>query len=147
MGNGFSKDPCMKPLLLALLLLPTIAHAEEERTWHLLQRQANGGIAGIVHGLTHAECEFGRKRIEGLPATPEEEAAEKAKTDALFQIVADARKAHPKCDSFNIIPMMSADPYVQDPGNGFCRVGAPTQLFRESRTLSPTDIEHAECFK
>lgn len=47
----------------------------EDRSWHLLQRQYDGLIRTITHGLTKHECEFAKARATGEPATDEEKAA------------------------------------------------------------------------
>jgi hypothetical protein len=49
--------------------------------WHLLT-QSRGGTVSLIKDLTKEACEYSRKRVLGLPATPQEEADQIARYKA-----------------------------------------------------------------
>jgi hypothetical protein len=66
-----------------------------DTSWHLLT-QSRGGTVSLIKDLTKEACEFSRKRVLGLPATPQEEAdqiarykARREEADRLCQIHSD----------------------------------------------------------
>ena len=137
-------------ILMAALLAPLAAsHAAEDRTWKLMERQADGGIADIKPGLTKEECDFAKARIEGLPATPEEKADQAAdeKADAVKRMA--WLDEHPSCKG-NLgvgFPGPSGGE-GQEGKDGLCIWwSGGVSRFGHTRSFSPHDVESAECFQ
>jgi hypothetical protein len=107
-----------------------------DRSWHLLQKQVDGGVAAIIPGPTKSECEFARNRIKGLPATPEEAAARKAKYDDASAWI----DAHDGCKKG--LEMSYGESFMLD---GVCHVNIPIPPVVS--ILSPHDVNDAECFQ
>jgi hypothetical protein len=145
----------MKRLLavLPLMLWAGAARAEpnvapsEDRSWHLLQRQVDGLIRSVTHGLTKHECEFAAARAMGEPATDEEKAAAKKASDervAREKAEEDRWNAdHPGCNRYY--------PSKDDP-KGKCDGLSYPSLFTgggmwSSTVTMPTNISSAECFQ
>ena len=140
----------MRPLVLLLALLgmaraePTVAPTED-RSWHLLQEQYDGLIRSIQHGLTKHECEFARARIMGEPATDEEKAIYKARTEAM-QDAWDKWKADHGCDPKDDSGGTSGPSYKAK--GGTCMRGEEFPYPGEGwHTVQPGDIRSAECFQ
>ena len=75
-------DRALCAAILVALIVPSVAIADEDHSWHLLT-QTYGGTVTLLKDLTKHECEFVRARALGLPATPEEE--EEAKRNAALK--------------------------------------------------------------
>lgn len=139
-------------VILVILLATGIARAqepftsasEEDRSWHLLQKQYDGLIRSVQHGFTKHECEFAKARAMGLPATEEEKAAVKKTIDDTAARYETSRKEwemkYPGC---NYGYSLKNDP-----------PGCPNQIFFPSNSItftqsmhSVTDIAIAECFQ
>ena len=103
--------------ILVALIVPSVAIADEDHSWHLLT-QTYGGTVTLLKDLTKHECEFVRARALGLPATPEEE---EAKRNAALKAEWEERKAkHP-----------------------LGLLGAPSS----GHLITNNDIKSAECFQ
>jgi len=127
--------------------LPWVAHAQTEiRSWHLLQKQYDGLIRSVQHGLTQHECEFARARVMGEPATDEEKATAKRIADErAARHQADEEKwlaEHPWCTGGN-------EDWRKDAPKE-CRAGLFGSVIFDSgsgRSINMTDIASAECFQ
>jgi hypothetical protein len=111
----------------------------QDANWHLLT-QSYGGTVSILHGLTHDACEFARKRLRGLPATPEEEAADKAANDRMLD---GAKKACAEADD----GWQSTSPI----SGVYCEKHSPVSWSWSGggggSVISPGDNKSAECFQ
>lgn len=133
-------------LALVSLLAISTAHAEtEDRSWHLLQKQHDGLIRSVQHGLTQHECEFARARVMGLPATDEEKAETKAHTqyiDGLWE----KWEAENGCDRTQGSGWTSGPSFKVK--GGYCMRGEEfARLGEGMRSITMTDIASAECFQ
>lgn len=133
------------PAILAICLLPISAMAQsEDRSWHLLQRQQNGGIAAVIHGLTKAECEFAKNRIEGRPATEEEKAvvtAAREKRAAEWKKWMDDHGCKQNPNQFGATSGPS-----EKLADGSCVQGSEFNAVTFGYS-SATDVRSAECFQ
>jgi len=120
--------------------------ATEDRSWHLLQKQYDGLIRSVTHGLTKHECEFARARALGLPATPDEAAErerqrQKEEEDQKRIFAALEKKAleRPECQA------------IADKNDILCKPSFMEEVVASSRSwnrrMEPTDIASAECFQ
>lgn len=128
----------LRRILLGFMLMasPTVAD-EPLRSWHLLQTQADGGIAAILHGLTKDECEFAKNRIEGQPATPSEMEAQKAQIKIEMETICpeNTKEAWAKWQDGHL-----GATGCQQPNGGAVVWGG-------GRSYSPHDVITAECFQ
>jgi len=116
---------------------PTGSMPPEDRSWNLLQRQYDGLIRSVQHGLTRHECEFVMHRVMGQPATDEEIAAEKARQERLAK---ETEEAHRKT--------IEQHPECADEKNEY-NVQYFGLLYSTgiTRSINMTDIASAECFQ
>lgn len=137
----------VKSIILAISLIPCATYADDApKTWHLLQKQANGGIAGILHGLTKHECEFAKDRVEGNPATPEEKNAYQTREDAMMSRFSAWIKDHPDCKGvISTTGILSNGKEFSQDRDGTCFWSQPGGGI--GRTYSPHDVTTAECFQ
>lgn len=107
----------------------------EDRSWHLLQKQYDGLIRSVQHGLTRHECQFAKARVMGLPATPEEVEAEKIRQEKLAETTKalEARCADPKREKPKVNSIFLDECSIGWSGGG---MGVP-----------PTNIQSVECFQ
>lgn len=134
-------------ILAAVMLSPVAASADDGREWHLLQRQADGGVASVIRGLTKAECEFAKNRIEGNPATPADQQKAEDMKNAQMQRASEWMKAHPDCDGMTSVIGASgaSGGEFEDQGKGKCYWFL--QRGDVSGSYSPHDVMAAECFQ
>ena len=115
----------------AALLLCAAAPAPP--AWNLLERQANGGIASVLHGLTKDQCDFALARIEGEPATAEEKATQASERAAADQRQEDFDRSHHCSDASG--------------GDSSCSSLLPLGSPMQSHLISGTDVIGGECFQ
>lgn len=136
----------MKALALASLLSISTAQAQtEDRSWHLLQKQYDGLIRSVQHGLTRHECEFARARVMGLPATDAEKAREKAETQRADEAWEKWRTengcAQGQSSGFTSGPSFKSQGNHCMRGEEFSGPGGGWKSFQM------TDVTSAECFQ
>lgn len=124
-------------LVLAVLAMVSPAWGQEDRSWHLLT-QSEGGSVSLLKDLTKHECEFARHRALRQPATDQEVATEKKRSDAMWDEARDIC-AHPnkyQGSGGHVDAMCDAN------GNaiGLSYGGG-------SSAVQPRDIRSAECFQ
>lgn len=115
------------------------------RTWHLLQKQADGGIAGILHGLTKEECEFARNRIEGHPATDQERAEDEARRKRQADGWTKWKTEH-HCKE-GVFGSEVTSGSSDQAADGTCAMGREFGGITMGRSYSPHDVMTAECFQ
>lgn len=114
--------------------------ADEDRSWHLLQKQGDGLIRSVIHDMTKHECVFARARIMGLPATDAEIAAEQARVAKADAEAANAHEEwlskHPECRG-------------DVPGTTKCALlgSVKNSMISFESSNKSTDIRSAECFQ
>lgn len=138
----------MTRILLFLLAIGS-AHAEtsaepiQDRSWHLLQKQYDGLIRSVEHGLTKHECEFAAARAMGRPATDEEKATVQRANDIAES---DWRKW---ADGHHCTHGYGATSGLSSVANdGRCYRGEEFNSFGSGmKSINMTDIGSAECFQ
>jgi|HubBroStandDraft_1064217.scaffolds.fasta_scaffold97018_3 hypothetical protein len=142
-------DPCDCPAHRGCLVTNECLASREDRSWHLLQKQYDGLIRSVQHGLTKRECEFARARIMGEPATDEEKAEAKAKAEKeeALRVAAKAKwlTDRPGCIDYYKPGGKECDPSY-DPKTGKTNYFSSSPGIQTWGTLA-TNITSAECFQ
>jgi len=136
------KHLTLSPLVLLLLAGAANAQTTDDRSWHLMQKRMDGSVVveGLSATMTKHECEFARARAMGLPATVEEERAQRTANEELY-----FQKCPPNgASNEDWKKWQEQHPFAQGCANADGNGGAS---WGGGRIYSPTDIFSAECFQ
>lgn len=145
----------MKAMALLLTLTTATALAAPvseppDTSWHMLERQQDGGIASVLHGLSKHECEFAKARIEGTPATEVEKAAmaESAREQGIPMWQPYGGSDYSYYDGAWHPPRIVSTPPMDPPPGWSGDVGRHTiTRMWDSGPQSPQAVVSAECFQ
>lgn len=127
-------------LVVAIVCSVSSAHAETPKNWNLLERNYDGVIITVVQGLTKHACNFARDRALGLPATPDEVAAQAAQEQRSEDAMNAFFKDHPECEDI----LSVSDQTKTWNSAEKCAVIAPYTV--TTRTQSISSVQSAEFF-
>lgn len=112
--------------------------AADQANWHIMT-MSHGGTVSLVKNLTKHECEFMRARSLGLPATEEEERAEKERSRILYEA---------PCPPDHALLETWREWQMNHPAAQGCRLESGGSFGWGGGTpINNGDIKTAECFK